>query len=156
MGANKSSNFGRMSHPATVPILIMLARVILDGMRATSAPDPIELRLRDHLAGVLQSAGVDERFVRKTFGRISEALDAHRVQRINVGEGKIREFSDVDHNVRLAATDRALDLATRAGIIPAPADARRATGGPAISVNIVVLASDGTKSVVKIESNDAK
>lgn len=117
-----------------------------------SAPDLVESRIQQHLAAVLESAGVNPAFVVKAVERIDAALDARRVQRIHVGEGDIREFQDIDHSTRLSAVDRALDLASRAGLIPAPADARRGSGsGPAISVSIVILGSEGEKRLVKIQ-----
>ena len=120
--------------------------------------DPVESRIRQHLAGVLEAAGVNDDFIRKTVRRVDEALDAHRTTRIKMrdSEGKdvIETFNDIDHGRRLGAVDRALDLAARANKIPAGADGRR--GGdsrPQINVKITVLSRGGEKKLLEITSN---
>lgn len=140
------------------PCLILVIPFMCYPGRMEQALDPVEGRIRSHLAAVLESAGVTPAFVVKTVQRIDEALDARRVQRIKIrgenGEDRIETFNDVDHGARLSASDRALDLATRAGLIPAPHDARRnPSSGPAINVNIMILSKNGEKKVLEVTAN---
>jgi hypothetical protein len=96
---------------------------------------------------LLRDAGVRPELVRRAVERVSDALDAGRVQRIKVGD-EIREFVDVDHRTRLSASDRVFDLASRASMIPAQAQST-SEGAGAIQVNIIL--ADGQAAVaVKI------
>lgn len=115
------------------------------------AIDPLESRIRSHLAAWLESAGVDRAFVVKAFSRVDGALDAESVRRV-FRDGAVTEFRDPDHVTRLKAVDRALDLASRAGVIPSSVSARGSgSTSPQINVSIVLLSGGGEERTMTIQ-----
>ena len=153
----QSSYFGSMSRLGTCPNTSNGFLCYTGRMEDERALDPIEGRIRNHLAVVLEAAGVNDDFIKKLVQRTDEGLDAQRTTRIKVkdslGRDVIETFHDVDHGRRLGAVDRAVDLATRAGKVPAQFDARRgASTTPPINVNITILSRGGDKKIVSINS----
>lgn len=112
---------------------------------------PSEDRISAIVNHALSEAGVTPQLLQRSVSRISDALDAQKTRRMKNEEQKIVEFNDVDHSTRLNAARDAIELAARAGLIPAPPSVKKPESEPQpITVNINILNSDGEKTTVKV------